>query len=145
MRSGRYTEDFDDSGESQYDAISCFMNDLADGFRQLGCRVDILGGITKDALDRTIYFEEYDVVLSFGITSVLYDAINRNPNTLFFLFLVDHPYYRYDWLAEQHRNLIVSCIDRNHCNFYRNTIRTLMRCSLCHTDKFIRETSEAVC
>ena len=23
-------------GESQYDAISCFMNDLADGFRQLG-------------------------------------------------------------------------------------------------------------
>ena len=97
-------------GESQYDAISCFMNDLADGFRQLGCRVDILGGITKDALDRTIYFEEYDVVLSFfGITSVLYDAINRNPNTLFFLFLVDHPYYRYDWLAEQHRNLIVSC------------------------------------
>ena len=52
-------------GESQYDAISCFMNDLADGFRQLGCRVDILGGITKDALDRTIYFEEYDVVLSF--------------------------------------------------------------------------------
>ena len=86
-------------GESQYDAISCFMNDLADGFRQLGCRVDILGGITKDALDRTIYFEEYDVVLSFfGITSVLYDAINRNPNTLFFLFLVDHPYYRYDWV-----------------------------------------------
>ena len=50
-------------GESQYDAISCFMNDLADGFRQLGCRVDILGGITKDALDRTIYFEEYDVCL----------------------------------------------------------------------------------
>ena len=110
-------------GESQYDAISCFMNDLADGFRQLGCRVDILGGITKDALDRTIYFEEYDVVLSFfGITSVLYDAINRNPNTLFFLFLVDHPYYRYDWLAEQHRN-------------YRNAIRTLMRCSLCHTEE----------
>lgn len=113
-------------GESQYDAISCFMNDLADGFRQLGCRVDILGGITKDALDRTIYFEEYDVVLSFfGITSVLYDAINRNPNTLFFLFLVDHPYYRYDWLAEQHRNLIVSCIDRNHCNFLQKYYKNI--------------------
>lgn len=113
-------------GESQYDAISCFMNDLADGFRQLGCRVDILGGITKDALDRTIYFEEYDVVLSFfGITSVLYGAINRNPNTLFFLFLVDHPYYRYDWLAEQHRNLIVSCIDRNHCNFLQKYYKNI--------------------
>ena len=113
-------------GESQYDAISCFMNDLADGFRQLGCRVDILGGITKDALDRTIYFEEYDVVLSFfGITSVLYDAINRNPNTLLFLFLVDHPYYRYDWLAEQHRNLIVSCIDRNHCNFLQKYYKNI--------------------
>lgn len=113
-------------GESQYDAISCFMNDLADGFRQLGCRVDILGGITKDALDRTIYFEEYDVVLSFfWITSVLYDAINRNPNTLFFLFLVDHPYYRYDWLAEQHRNLIVSCIDRNHCNFLQKYYKNI--------------------
>ena len=113
-------------GESQYDAISCFKNDLADGFRQLGCRVDILGGITKDALDRTIYFEEYDVVLSFfGITSVLYDAINRNPNTLFFLFLVDHPYYRYDWLAEQHRNLIVSCIDRNHCNFLQKYYKNI--------------------
>ena len=118
-------------GESQYDAISCFMNDLADGFRQLGCRVDILGGITKDALDRTIYFEEYDVVLSFfGITSVLYDAINRNPNTLFFLFLVDHPYYRYDWLAEQHRNLIVSC---KHFGFQSgrdtNKFETFEKCS----------------
>ena len=113
-------------GESQYDAISCFMNDLSDGFRQLGCPVDILAGITKDALDRTIYFEEYDVVLSFfGITSVLYDAINRNPNTLFFLFLVDHPYYRYDWLAEQHRNLIVSCIDRNHCNFLQKYYKNI--------------------
>ena len=113
-------------GESQYDAISCFMNEHADVFRQLVCRVDNLGGITKDALDRTIYFEEYDVVLSFfGITSVLYDAINRNPNTLFFLFLVDHPYYRYDWLAEQHRNLIVSCIDRNHCNFLQKYYKNI--------------------
>ena len=113
-------------GESQYDAISCFMNDLADGFRQLGCRVDILGGITKDALDRTIYFEEYDVVLSFfGITSVLYDAINRNPNTVFFLFRGDHASSRYDWLAEQHRNLIVSCIDRNHCNFLQKYYKNI--------------------
>ena len=113
-------------GESQYDAIPCFMNDLADGFRQLGCRVDIFGGTTKDVLNRAIYFEEYDVVLSFfGITSILYDAINRNPNTLFFLFLVDHPYYRYDWLTEQHRNLIVSCIDRNHCDFLQKYYKNI--------------------
>lgn len=38
---------------------------------------------------------------------------------------MDHPYYRYDWLAEQHRNLIVSCIDRNHCNFLQKYYKNI--------------------
>lgn len=64
--------------------------------------------------------QDYDFV--FSIDSIFLaerELYLKNPDTLFWSFLVDHPYYLYSRLLEQHNNQIVSCVDYAHIQYLR--------------------------
>lgn len=116
-------------GTSQYAAIPGFIDEMKCGFENKGCTVDYYYPVKKEDADRSILYGDYDLVLSFfGVPTDFFESVNKNPNTLFYLYLQDHPYYRYEWLTNQYRNVIVACVDRNHCDFLKTYYKNLDAC-----------------
>lgn len=112
-------------GTSQYDVLRYFIDDLYEGFRELGHRpliIDLVepsaGKRLEEALAKPVFFalgmNGVGMDLKTGNQSI-YDALSFP----FFAFLVDHPYYHYERLQQKINHLIVSCIDQSQTEYLR--------------------------
>ncbi len=116
-------------GLSRYDVLKCFADELAIGFRALSCDVDIFDFNEKDAalkLRDVLFYKHYDIIISFnGMGIEILDRLSINTNTLFWSFLVDHPYFHHERLLRLNQNHIVSCIDKNHCEYLKKYYKNI--------------------
>lgn len=109
-------------GQSQYDVLREFVDEIVDGFISEGIEIDIYDFLKQDDISKKeeIYKTDYDMIISFyGISEKLLEKINHNKDTLFLLYLMDHPYYRHDWLMYKHKHYNVACVDIEHCNYIK--------------------------
>lgn len=113
-------------GKSQYGVLNAFVNEIADAFSELGYETVIIW------LAKTNWQSELEgimrtkkVAFFFSFNAVGID-IRMNNESLYdhlhiplFVFLVDHPMYYLQRLNTEIKNLIVSCVDRDHVLFLR--------------------------
>ncbi len=109
-------------GGTQYGVLRDFIDELKYGFEEDGVPVDIFDaslGLNEE-MNKAITNTEYDLVLSFnGMLLGCQETILKNQNTLFWSFLVDHPYYHHYRLLAKCNNHLVSCIDKNHVSYIK--------------------------
>jgi len=119
-------------GQSQYDVLRIFIDQLAGAFRLLQqdtVVVDLVASDAEEQLKRA-FAEPCDFVFSFNGIGVdfklgeksLYDALG----TIFIFSLVDDPIHHIQRLETECNNLLVTCVDRFHTNImpYLDQYRT---------------------
>lgn len=107
-------------GQSRYGVLRYFSDTMAEAFKNLGHEVDIFDGDMEDLTPQLEHtkLQFYDMVFSFNAILIdSCDIVINNPDTMFWSFLVDHPYYHHERLMTPHKNHIVSCIDRVHTQY----------------------------
>ncbi|WPZ18076.1 hypothetical protein UM396_16165 [Geobacillus subterraneus] len=114
------------NGQSQYDVLRYFIQDLAASFQQLGFDVEIIDLLSSSwiaELERVLKEKKVFFFLSMNAMGIdikvgsesLYDHLNIP----LFSFLVDHPMYHINRLNQGVNNLIVSTVDQTHLAFLR--------------------------
>lgn len=109
-------------GKTQYGVLRDFADEIIKGFRAKGIDTDVYDdNIGIDGPENVVFRDrEYDLILAFnGIMLGVQEKLTKNPNTLFWSFLVDHPYYHHSRLLAKCNNHIVSCIDNNHVEYIK--------------------------
>lgn len=111
-------------GQSRYDVLRYFSDALIESFRKKNIEVDVFDASddsTLQAQSNHCRAQSYDFVLSLnGVFVNALDVYLHNRNTLFWSFLVDHPYYHHYRLLEPHINHLASCVDRNHVTYAKS-------------------------
>lgn len=107
---------------SSYNSLNYFLDTMLARFLEHGIQIDIFDASVKDALEKLTMHKskDYDMVLACNAT--LQDHSQhfiKNPDTIFWSFLVDHPYYHHKRLSPSSPNHIVSCIDYAHVQYTR--------------------------
>ena len=105
---------------SSYDLLNYFLDTMLARFREHGIQIDIYDPSAKDALEQINLCKtiDYDMVLACNaMLQELSHLFVKNPDTIFWSFLVDHPYYHHKRLAPNSSNHIVSCIDQAHVQY----------------------------
>lgn len=118
-------------GQSRYGVLRKFSDTMAAAFRNLGNDIDIFDGDVEDVTPQLQHtkLQYYDLVFSFNAVLIeSCEVILNNPDTLFWSFLVDHPYYHHSRLMIPHKNHIVSCIDRTHVQYLRQHYPNIKSC-----------------
>ena len=113
-------------GQSQYNVLRFFIDEMAAAFRKLGHNVTVIDLLEKDWPEKIkqalVKFNDgCDFVFAFNGMGMeinmdgrsLYDVIN----VPFVAALVDHPCMHIKRLDTKMNNLIVTCVDRAHLNF----------------------------
>ncbi len=119
-------------GQSQYDVLRVFTDQLAEAFRLLQQETVVVDLIAADAEEqlKKAFAQPCDFVFSFNGIGIdfklgeksLYDALG----TVFVFSLVDDPLHHIPRLEAPCNNLLVTCVDRYHTNImpYLNQYRT---------------------
>jgi len=119
-------------GQSQYDVLRVFTDQLAEAFRRLQQETIVVDLTATDAEEqlKKAFTQPCDFVFSFNGIGIdlklgeksLYDALG----TVFFFSLVDDPLHHIPRLEVPCNNVLVSCVDRYHTNIapYLNKHRT---------------------
>ncbi|MGI9862418.1 glycosyltransferase [Moorella naiadis] len=113
-------------GQSQYDVLRIFADQLTGAFQSLGKDVDIVDFLAPDSsmrlqeafagpIELVIAFNAIGIDFRLGAKS-LYDA----REVPFVAIMVDHPVYHLQRLEQEVENLIIACVDRSHVNFINN-------------------------
>jgi glycosyltransferase involved in cell wall biosynthesis len=113
-------------GQSQYDSLIIFLNEIASGFRNLGYEVDII-----DLTDENVFKylgdivgKNYDFTFSFqgGINTLKLDNGDVYLNLIsnkHITYIVDHPTYHLQRLQQPVNNLTVLCVDNDASNLVK--------------------------
>lgn len=107
-------------GQSQYNSLTIFLYEIANGFRNLGYEVDIidltdenifkcLGDLVGKNYDFTFSFQGGINILKLNNGEMYLNLISNKHIT----YIVDHPTYHLERLQEPLNNLIVLCVDRD--------------------------------
>lgn len=109
-------------GNSQYDVLSDFADELSQGFKENGINVHYFNSKTleDEKRDENIYNTDFDMVISFN--SMMFggmDEIVKNPNVLWWSFLVDHPYFHLWRMLIPLNNYMISCVDNYHVDYIK--------------------------
>lgn len=119
-------------GGSQYGVLRDFADAVGSGMEQLGMHIDVYDSCVMETHQEEMLFyqlQEYDFILSFnGMLLGMQDEIISNPNTLFWSFLVDHPYHHHLRLLSKCNNHYVSCIDRKHVEYVKQYYPNIKNC-----------------
>lgn len=119
-------------GQSQYDVLRIFTDQLAEAFRLLQQETVVVDLIAADAEEQLqkAFARPCDFVFSFNGIGIdfklgeksLYDALG----TVFVFSLVDDPLHHIQRLETPCNNVLVTCVDRYHTNImpYLNQYRT---------------------
>lgn len=118
-------------GQSRYDVLRIFCDTMVSAMKNRNVIVDILDAAAEDVASQIQFtkMQNYDLVLCFN--AILIDNCKiflNNPDTLFWSFLVDHPYYHHLRLLEPHNNHIISCIDNAHVQYAKQYYPNLKGC-----------------
>lgn len=108
--------------QSRYNVLRIFSDTLASAFKNMGNDVDIFDGAAEDVTAQLQHTKLQNYNLVFSFNAILIDSceiILNNQDTLFWSFLVDHPYYHHMRLLVPHTNHIVSCIDHAHVQYLK--------------------------
>jgi hypothetical protein len=118
-------------GQSQYDVLRDFIDDLADAFEHYGYRpviIDLLDEKWIQDIETTL--NEGNVLFALGMNCIgmeiktgstpLYDALNIP----YFGYLVDHPFYHMERLKlnKNVKNALLSCVDRAHVSYLKQFV-----------------------
>ena len=109
-------------GSAQYGVMRDFADALAKGFSHYGLSVDYFDASLGDDNPDNIatMSKEYDLVLSFnGMLLGAQEMLFKNPNSIFWTFLVDHPYHHHWRMLAKCNNHVVSCVDRKHVEYIK--------------------------
>ena len=109
-------------GSAQYGVMRDFADALVKGFSHYGLSVDYFDAILSDDNPDNIatMSKEYDLVLSFnGMLLGAQEMLFKNPNSIFWTFLVDHPYHHHWRMLAKCNNHVVSCVDRKHVEYIK--------------------------
>lgn len=117
-------------GQSQYDVLRYFVDDLALAFNKIGYQpiiIDLLVGDSFSKLEETL--NNGDIFFALGMNavgmeiSVEKDSIYDLLNIPFVSFFVDHPIYQLERVKYSAvNNIIFSFVDRNHVSFMEKYI-----------------------
>ncbi len=119
-------------GQSQYDVLRVFTDQLAEAFRRLQQKTVVVDLIAADAEEqlKKAFSQPCDFVFSFNGIGIdiklgeksLYDALG----TVFVYALVDDPLHHIPRLETPCNNVLVTCVDRYHIYImpYLNQYRT---------------------
>ncbi|AOQ23414.1 hypothetical protein MTAT_09950 [Moorella thermoacetica] len=110
-------------GQSQYDVLRVFTDQLGEAFKSLGrevYNVDLLANNARQQLQEA-FSQPCEFVLAFNAMGIdlqisgksLYDALSIP----FIAVLVDDPIYHRERLEQPVENLMIACVDRSHINF----------------------------
>ena len=110
------------NGFSQYDVLSDFANELAKGFKENGVNVYFFDAkrLEDSKKDEAVKDVDFDMVISFN--SMMFggmDEIVKNPNVLWWSFLVDHPYFHLWRMLIPNNNYMISCVDNYHVEYIK--------------------------
>jgi len=124
-------------GTSCYDVLRYFEDTLVEAFCKMNIIVDVFDGADRQTLQKQSEHcrtQKYDFVLSFN--AVLIDSLDAflyDKSTMFWSFLVDHPYYHHYRLTQPYGNHFISCVDRNHVDYVQKYYPTINQpCYLPH-------------
>lgn len=117
-------------GQSQYDVLRYFIDDLCEAFSQFGYNVkviDLLDDRWNEELLSTINSD--NVLFALGMNAMGLDLAVNDKSVYditgipFFAFYVDHPVHQLGRLKNKTNNLICSFIDRTHAEFVSTYLR----------------------
>ena len=114
-------------GQSKYNVVRCFVDQLAEGFRKNNCEAEVLDFYMGDGEKIIARLQELqndppDVVFSFN--GIGYDIIRKYVEVPYVGWLVDHPTIHHQRLVQWNQNAYVVCVDKSHADmvgkFYDN-------------------------
>lgn len=107
-------------GESQYDAMRIYIDEIELGFRLVGYNtiiLDILEEGAEGQLRDVIQGMQIDYI--FSCNAIMYNLISAIPESVYITYLCDHPIYHFDRLQSMREKDIVFVSDQNHCDFIK--------------------------
>jgi glycosyltransferase involved in cell wall biosynthesis len=115
-------------GDGQYNVLRRFTEKLIHGFSTQGVNVDVF-----DLADRakciSLAKGQYDMIFALnGMTLEYGSQIFHDNNTIFWSFLLDHPYYHHYRLLCGKRNYLVSCVDHHHVDYIKHYYSNVDQC-----------------
>lgn len=105
-------------GESQYDAMRTYIDEIELGFRLSGFNTIILN-MVEEGVD----FQIREIMIGikidyiFSCNGIMYNLIPVIPQAVFVTYLCDHPILHRDRLQDLREKDIVFVCDKNHCRF----------------------------
>lgn len=122
-------------GESQYDVLRFFVDELKNGFETLGHQVYVVD-LLKDNFHLSLTEAiSYKCHFAAGFNAVGY-ALEMNDisfydacNIPFIEILVDHPIYHLPRLKYNIEKSLITCVDRTHVDFLNHYFKGRKRCA----------------
>ncbi len=105
-------------GESQYDAMRIYIDEIELGFRLAGYNTIILDVVEKGSkfqVDEVVKGVKIDYI--FSCNAMMNNLISDIPEAVFVAYLCDHPIYHTDRLLAMREKDILFVCDQLHCNF----------------------------
>lgn len=110
-------------GQSQYDVLRIFIDQLGKGFKEQNKEVVIVDLLANDVLQQlqNAFQKPCDFVFAFNAMGIELQVNNRSlydvMNVPFIASLVDDPVYHLSRLEQPVENMLITCVDRAHMNF----------------------------
>ncbi|MFC4599643.1 glycosyltransferase family protein [Cohnella hongkongensis] len=110
-------------GQSQYDVVRGFIDELKLGLEELGHRAVIIDFTEPSFVQQLQQALSQPVFFALGMNGIGIELKSGNQSLYdaggfpFFAYLVDHPLYNMERLNASVHHLIVSCVDESHTQY----------------------------
>lgn len=113
-------------GQSKYNVVRCFVDEVAEGFRKSNCEVEVQDYMENEE-ELEVRLHELqdnppDAVVSFN--GIGYEIVREHLDIPYIGWMVDHPTIHHPRLIELDKNAYAVCIDQSHAKmikkFYTN-------------------------
>lgn len=103
-------------GNSQYDVLSIFAEEISKGFEEHGCEVIRVERSKEDYMDTLALAitDTYDFIFDINGMLLEHDRLYTFFKQKYVAFLVDHPMYHHKRLQRQYEPYFVTTVDRDH-------------------------------
>lgn len=103
-------------GNSQYDVLTFFAEEMAKGFEEKGCEVIRVDRSKENYMEilSLALSQEYDFIFDIDGMLMENDRLYQYFNNRYVAFLVDHPMYHRKRLLRQHSPYFVTVVDEDH-------------------------------
>lgn len=139
----------------QYEVVNVFAEELADGLKNLGWKVDLINlnqspkilakqiiNIVNNGLDLTLHFNGFLVDYTNKFNNILYEYLKEN-KVVTGVILVDHPFYHFDRVRAFDTNTSFICMySKGFLHSYKKYIdNSIFTAQLMHGGSYSKYTS----